>query len=232
VLPLEPDVVVLMLEFASYAGTTPETEAERRRALQYGWTEPGRFDGAFTLRSPSRLSDALRPRLPAWLLDRLERRKWERFEQSQRALLGDDFQRERTLTAGEREVITGALDGFLALADEHGVRAVLLIPVHHPDPEQRGLFLAAWPRVDPRWLDEARRGLLPELRQLAARRGARVLDLPAALAGDERATMVDFFHFSERGAERIGELVADEVMALLGAGAAAAGGQVAPASGR
>jgi lysophospholipase L1-like esterase len=159
-----------------------------------------------------------------WLREGLEHRKWDRIERSQRAALGDAYRRHRTLTEDERRAIVASVAGFLELASQHGVRALLVVPAHRTSEAQLGLFYGSWPRVDVSWLESARRGVEPDLRRLAAGSGARVFDLAEGIAGHEDEWMVDFYHFSDTGAERVGELVADELAALLGSkGVGAAG---------
>ena len=212
ILPLMPDLGILMLEYPSYVGVV--RAAERDSMQERRASGPTRAAGRAIDLKPRVLlktKDAVLPRLPARvrqvIQDLLIRARVARI----RSGLGDDFARYRKVREAELRAFEQDLVGFFQRADEESVRIILLIPAVWVTDATLREHSANFPYLHADWIREARR-VFPEVaRRFSAERGIPTLDIATVVEGREAELMMDMFHFNDVGADVVAEAVAREV---------------------
>jgi lysophospholipase L1-like esterase len=98
------------------------------------------------------------------------------------------------------------------------VRVLLVAPALRLD-EQTALDLVAnWALISDTWLLDAQARFRMVTEELVAAKAVPLLDLEPVIAPQERAWMVDAFHFTDAGAAVAAAAVAERLEVLLGEG--------------
>ena len=210
--PFEPDVVLFMLEYGSYAGMT-EQRLKKRQDKSVGL--PGRSDiiaSLKALRTVSRLKDVFLPRLPIQIqkgFERLERGAKLRLKETE---LGPKFRSITHVAPFEIDVFRRDLERLYAVSSATGVRLVLLSPAMWFTERNFDMTYLSWPYLDESWWKEAQGVLSATARNFANERHLPYIDLSEVVRGHEAEWMMDMLHFNDSGAKQVALRVADQVM--------------------
>ena len=214
---LKPDIVVLMLEYASYGGVRDNVQRDTNSALDRAATTLTSKSGAWELqlRVVRKMKDALFPRLPAVIRapvhDLQVRFKLYRI----RRALGQRFQSARQVSDAQVRAYSADVERFVAAARAQGVRVMLVAPALRID-EETVLDLAAnWALIDDNWLVEAKGRFYDVTWQMAIARRVPLLDLDPLIAPHRREWMADAFHFTDAGAKVVADAVAQGLRPLF-----------------
>jgi lysophospholipase L1-like esterase len=205
---LQPDVVVMMLEYGSYAGMTPEkvrNQRSRRPAL------PGR-DGVMerikALRAPIKLKESAVPRLPLFMQKKLS--EWEKAVKLEvrRKDAGERFRSYQHVTPFEVETFRQDLAALNEVTKLAGIRLVILSPAMWLTDENLSSMYLSWPYVDEGWWREARAQMGEAAEKFAEKEQIPYLDLSQIVNGHEEDWMLDMLHFNDAGATQVAQHVA------------------------
>jgi lysophospholipase L1-like esterase len=211
-IPFEPDVVLFMLEYGSYAGMT-EQRLKGRQDKSVGL--PSRTDiiaSLKALRTVSRLKDVFLPRLPIQIqkgFEQLERGAKLRLKENE---LGPKFRSIAHVAPFEVDVFRRDLERLYAVSSAAGVRLVLLSPAMWFTERNFDMTYLSWPYLDESWWKEAQSVLSATARNFANERHLPYIDLSEAVRGHEAEWMMDMLHFNDSGAKQVALRVADQVM--------------------
>jgi lysophospholipase L1-like esterase len=211
-IPFEPDVVLFMLEYGSYAGMT-EQRLKGRQDKSVGL--PSRTDiiaSLKALRTVSRLKDVFLPRLPIQIqkgFEQLERGAKLRLKENE---LGPKFRSIAHVAPFEVDVFRRDLERLYAVSSAAGVRLVLLSPAMWFTERNFDMTYLSWPYLDESWWKEAQSVLSATARNFANERHLPYIDLSEAVRGHESEWMMDMLHFNDSGAKQVALRVADQVM--------------------
>ena len=213
IVDLEPDVVLLMLEYSGYVGVVLAAARDSSRRV----VEPSRASRDISLspRVIKRTVDAVVPRLPTPVQntyrDLLVRFRIARL----RAELRGKFARFREVGDAEIREYEKDLTAFLELTKELGITPVILVPALLVTDASLRDFHSNFPQLANSWVLEALE-LFPSIaRRIASEYGATVIDLSAALAGRKKELMMDMFHFNDEGATVVADVIANEIDLLV-----------------
>lgn len=211
-IPFEPDVVLFMLEYGSYAGMT-EQRLKGRQDKSVGL--PSRTDiiaSLKALRTVSRLKDVFLPRLPIQIqkgFEQLERGAKLRLKENE---LGPKFRSITHVAPFEVDVFRRDLERLYAVSSAAGVRLVLLSPAMWFTERNFDMTYLSWPYLDESWWKEAQSVLSATARNFANERHLPYIDLSEAVRGHEAEWMMDMLHFNDSGAKQVARRVADQIM--------------------
>lgn len=211
-IPFEPDVVLFMLEYGSYAGMT-EQRLKGRQDKSVGL--PSRSDtiaSLKSLRTVSRLKDVFLPRLPIEIqrsVEQLERGAKLRLKASD---LGQKFRSITHVAPFEVDVFRRDLERLHAVSSAAGVHLVLLSPAMWFTERNFDMTYLSWPYLDESWWKEAQSVLSATARNFANDRHIPFVDLSEAVRGHEGEWMMDMLHFNDIGAKQVALRVADQLM--------------------
>jgi hypothetical protein len=221
---LQPDLIVLMLEYPSYVGVVRNGARNSIDFVPPGLPERTFID--FSPRIIRRAKDVLLPRLPVApqriLRSAVTRLRLARLQSD----LGQDFGSRRHVSEAERTAFADDVTEFLGDAEVRGQRVILVAPALLMTGESLLDFIANYPYLSTSWIEEAR-VVFPDLtRGLVAGHRTTFVNLDDALGADKQSLMQDLFHFNDSGASRVSEVLAtaiEEVMSVTDATTAALG---------
>lgn len=210
--PFAPDVAVVMLEYGSYAGVTPERMPSRGGKIIGPSNETGFIAGLRSLRISGRLKDVMVPKLPMFIQEKIQ--QWEgavKLALKQRDL-GAKYRSLAHLTPLE----TAAFEEDLALLADRAVAAriklVVVVPAMWLTERTMATTYLSWPYVDESWWREARESFSRRAIQFSEARGIAVVDLSAVVQDREAIYMKDMLHFNDLGAEQAAYAVANVLL--------------------
>ena len=212
-----PDLAILMLEFPSYAGMTPEKFAARNavRVSSTGHEENVIARYLTSWRFVAKLKSAMVPMLPRILQDSLKAAEvWVKLAVQERAL-GSKFRSFRQVMPAEVETFQADILRFHDIAMQNQIPFILVFPAFSINEETLRLFYTSWPYIDETWLREAQRIFTESARRFAEEHHITFVDLSLIVSGREAQFMRDEVHFSDDGAEAVGKRIAQEVLAII-----------------
>ena len=211
-LRFKPDVVIMMLEYGSYAGLTNEVIQTRKHAVPSLPDRQNLVAGLKSIRVLSRLKDVALPQLPAPLqaaVGKMERTfKMGLVKRD----LGARFGSFTHVKPFEVEALKADLEQLSEVASAAGAQLILVSPaMWFTDQNLFGIALS-WPYLNESWWREAQTLLPPAAKEFARRRSISYLDLSEIVGGREEEFMKDFLHFSDRGAAAVARQIGQQIM--------------------
>lgn len=210
-LQLRPDVIVMMLEYGSYAGLTPERLRAQRSMRAVLPDHQGIIERIKSIRAPVKLKEVaipmLSPLVQAWLA------KWEKAVklEMRKKDIGERFRSFQHIMPFEVEVFRQDLDDLYHVTQSAGSRLVLLSPAMWMTEENLSSMYLSWPYIDESWWHEARVRMGEEAREFARTEHIQYLDLNQAIKGQEAGWMVDMLHFNDGGAWQVAQHVSHAI---------------------
>lgn len=211
-LPLHPDIVVMMLEYGSYAGMT-EDKLKVRQGKLTGL--PNRRDivvGLKTLRIVGRFKDVFLPRLPDPLqrgFEQLERGAKLRMQEK---AFGAKFRSVTHISPFEVELFKHDLSELSRISSGAGIRLVLLSPAMWFTERNLSMTYLSWPYLDESWWREAQSVLPATIREFSKEHNLSYVDLSEMVRGHESEWMMDMLHFNNNGAKKVAERIVEQLM--------------------
>lgn len=214
--PLQPDVVVVMLHYASLVGVTSESIRARVAAPPRPVVrDVGGWSDALQPRLPRKLNDSLLPKLPDGITNAFDRVKTALKLWRLETQLGDRYRSDTAVTDSEQAALDELLHQLAQVGREAHFGLVLVAPPRLFDERALRFHYLAFPNVDEQWLHDALDVLTASSRATAAKLGMGFVDLNEAFAGQEPALMADMVHFNDAGARLAAESVAPSVAEVL-----------------
>lgn len=211
-LRFKPDVVIMMLEYGSYAGLTNEVIQARRRALPSLPDRQNLVAGLKSIRVLSRLKDIALPQLPALLQEAVGKMERTFKMELVKRDLGARFGSFAHVKPFEVEALKADLEQLSEVAGAAGVQLILVSPAMW-NTEQNFFGIAlSWPYLNESWWRDAQTLLPPAAKEFAQRRGVPYLDLSEIVRGHEEELMKDFLHFSDRGAAEVARRIGQQII--------------------
>jgi lysophospholipase L1-like esterase len=211
-LRFKPDVVIVMLEYGSYAGLTSDVIQARKHALPSLPDRQNLVEGLKSIRVVSRLKDVVLPQLPAPLQEAVG--KMERTFKM--GLVKREFGARFGLFAHvkpfEVEALELDLEELSDLTNTAGVQLILVSPAMWFTEQNLFGIALSWPYLSESWWQDAQTLLPPVVKEFAKRRNLPYIDLPEIVRGREEELMRDFLHFSDLGAEEVARHIARQVI--------------------
>ncbi len=210
-LQLRPDMVVMMLEYGSYAGLTPERLRAQRSMRAVLPDHQGLIEQMKSLRAPVKIKEVaipmLSPLVQAWLA------KWEKAAKLElrKKDIGERFRSFHHVMPFEVEVFRQDLDDLSHVTQSAGSRLVLLSPAMWMTEENLSSMYLSWPYIDESWWREARVRMGKEASEFARTKHIQYLDLSQAIKGHEAGWMVDMLHFNDDGAWQVAQYVSHAI---------------------
>ncbi len=213
IVSLQPDLVILMLEFPSYAGLTPEKIILRNAGRQQTPDDRAAHpvEIAQSIRALSKLKHSVLPKLPQNAQDLFRAVELRLKLMNLEGTLGHDFRSLRDLKQVELDAFEADVRRFYEIAVQHGISLIVASPAMWDGDEQLLLFYTSWPYIDESWIQAARRQFPETARRIAGEKGFPFVDLSAAVAGREPVLMKDEVHFSDEGARVVADVLAAEI---------------------
>ncbi len=210
-LQLRPDVVVMMLEYGSYAGLTPERVRMQRSTRAVLPDHQGIIEQIKSLRAPVKFKEVaipmLSPLVQRWLA------KWEKAVKLEvrKKDIGERFRSFQHIMPFEVEAFRQDLHALYYVTQSAGSQLVLLSPAMWITEENLSSMYLSWPYIDESWWREARVRMGEEVREFARTEHIQYLDLSQAIKGHEVGWMVDMLHFSDDGAWQVAQYVSHAI---------------------
>lgn len=206
-LQLQPDVVVMMLEYGSYAGMTPEKvrdQPSHRPALP---ERHGIIERIKALRAPVKVKEATLPLLPLFMQKMFT--EWEKAVKLgvRRKDSGKRFRSYQHVTPFEVETFRQDLRALHDVTKSAGIRLVILSPAMWLTDENLSSMYLSWPYIDDVWWREARTKMEGAAEEFAHEEHIPYLDLTKVVNGHEADWMLDMLHFNDAGATQIAQHV-------------------------
>jgi lysophospholipase L1-like esterase len=212
-LRFQPDVVIVMLEYGSYAGLTREVAQARKHALPSVPDRQNLVEGLKSIRVVSRLKDVVLPQLPSPLQEAVGKLEKTFKKGLVKRELGARYGSFVHVKPFEVDALKFDVEGLSDLTRAAGVQLILVSPAMWFTEENLFEIALSWPYIDEAWWRDAQ-GLLPSVtKEIAQRRNLPYLDLSEIVRGREEEFMRDFLHFSDRGAEEVARHIANQVIA-------------------
>ena len=210
---LRPDVLILMLEYTSYAGLTPSKVEKRRQTLTVPLPQARDdvLDGLKSLRLLTALRYSLPPKLPSFIQQLVSDFDLYLKLRLRQRELGGDFRSFRQVTQLEVDSFRRDLEDFVKVASQNNVRLVLASPALWLNERNVLLFYTSWPYVDESWLRQAQTTFTQAANRIALEYDLPFIDLSTIMAGREPALMKDMVHYSDEGAAVVGRVIAHSV---------------------
>jgi lysophospholipase L1-like esterase len=210
-LPLQPNVVLFMLEYGSYAGLTPQRVEDRKKQIAKSIEPMGFLSPMKSLRSAVRLKEALVGKLPEPMQP-----IWGTAEREFKLLrirreMGDSFGTFKEVTPFESAQFLKDLAELHNLTSRAGVRLVLVSPAMWLNENTLALMSLSWPYVDKSWWLQARDKFSASASEFASSQGLEFVDLTHYVKGHESDWMKDMLHFTDEGSYQI----ANEIMRTI-----------------
>ncbi len=202
-----PDVVVMMLEYGSYAGLTPERLRTQRSTRAVLPDHQGIIERIKSLRAPVKFKEIaipmLSPLVRAWLA------KWEKAVklEMRKKEIGERFRSFQHIMPFEVEAFRQDLHALYHVTQSAGIQLVLLSPAMWMTEENLSSMYLSWPYIDESWWHEARVRMGEEAGVFSRTEHIQYLDLSQAIKGQEAGWMVDMLHFNDGGAWQVAEHV-------------------------
>jgi hypothetical protein len=210
-LRLRPDVIVVMLEYGSYAGLTPERMRAQRSTRTTLPDHQGIIERMKAFRAPVKFKEVaipmLSPLVQAWLA------KWEKAVKLEvrKKDVGERFRSFQHMMPFEVEVFRQDLHDLYHVTESTGSQLVLLSPAMWMTEENLSSMYLSWPYIDESWWREARVKMGEEARAFARTERIQYLDLSQAINGHEVGWMLDMLHFSDDGAWQVAQYVSHAI---------------------
>jgi len=211
-LPLHPDVVVMMLEYGSYAGLTPEKVRVRAANRSVLPDRTGVIERIKALRAPNRLKEVVLPRLPRSVQEAVEELEKGIKLEIRKVELGGNFRLFKHVTALEGDTFRRDLQELLDTSTAAGVPLVMLSPAMWLSENNLSRMYLSWPYIDEMWWRESRLELVKIAREFADANHVEFLDLSQIVEGHEDRLMKDMLHFNDDGAAQVANQVAHIVL--------------------
>lgn len=215
-LQFKPDIVILMLEYTSYAGITPEKLEKRRaaRTIPLLEREDKVIEGIKSLRLSTAIKHSLIPKLPERVrnlysgLD-LAFKLWQRKRE-----LGGDFRSYRSVTDIEIETFKNDIMQFQAVAAQHGIVVIVASPAFWLNEQNFLSFYTSWPYIDESWLRQAIATFPKVAKEFADQRNLTFVDLQGVVANRESTLLKDTAHYSDEGARVLGQAFGKVILGM------------------
>lgn len=211
-LRFKPDVVIMMLEYGSYAGLTNEVIQARKHALPSLPDRQNLVAGLKSIRVLSRLKEVVLPQLPAPLQEavgKMERTFKMRLVKRE---LGARFGSFAHVKPFEVEALRADLEQLSEVASAAGVQLILVSPAMWNTEQNLFGIALSWPYLSESWWRDAQTLLPPVAKEFAQRRSIPYLDLSEIVGGREEEFMKDFLHFSDRGAAEVARQIGQQIL--------------------
>lgn len=208
----KPDVVIVMLEYGSYAGLTSEVIQARKHALPSLPDRHNLVEGLKSFRIVSRLKDVVLPQLPAPLQEAVGKMEGTFKMGLVKRELGARYGSFVHVKPFEVDALKVDLEELSALTRAAGVQLILVLPAMWFTEKNLFGIALSWPYLDESWWRDAQGLLPPAAKEIAQRRNLPYLDLSEIVRGREEELMRDFFHFSDRGAEEVARHIARQII--------------------
>ncbi len=211
ILQLRPDVIVVMLEYGSYAGLTPERMRAQRSTRTTLPDHQGIIERMKAFRAPVKFKEVaipmLSPLVQAWLA------KWEKAVKLEvrKKDVGERFRSFQHIMPFEVEAFRQDMDALYHVTQSAGSQLVLLSPAMWMTEENLSSMYLSWPYIDESWWREARVKMGEEARVFARTERIQYLDLSYAINGHEVGWMLDMLHFSDDGAWQVAQYVSHAI---------------------
>ncbi|MGQ0665546.1 MAG: SGNH/GDSL hydrolase family protein [Nitrospiraceae bacterium] len=206
-LQFQPDIVILMLEYNSYAGITPAKIETKRvaRTVPLPAKHDTLVEGIKSLRLSTALKYSLIPKLPQRVQDMysgwdLNYKLWQR-EQD----LGSDFRSYHNVTELEIQTFRDDILQFQTVAAQHDIVLILASPAEWLNEQNILGFYASWPYIDESWHRQALATFPKVAKEFAQQRYLPFVDLQEVVASREPTFLKDMVHYSDEGARVVGE---------------------------
>ena len=210
IVPLKPDVVIMMLEYTSYAGLTP-AKLEARRAARTVPFNPGRgglSESIKSLRVLGAIKYSVIPKLPpAFQQAYSDLELYNKVKLREREL-GPQFRSFRQVNDIEIDAFREDIRHLYDLAARHGVHLILASPAFWLSERNILIFYTNWPYIDESWLRQATT-IFPNIaKDLAGQSNIPFIDLGQVIVNRESLLMKDMVHYSDEGAKSVGDAIA------------------------
>lgn len=210
----KPDVVIVMLEYGSYAGLTSEVIQARKRAQPALPDRQNIVEGLKSIRVVNRLRDVVLPQLPAPLQEAVGKMEGTVKMGLVKRALGARYRSFVHVKPFEIDSLKTDLEELSGLTHAAGVQLILVSPAMWFTERNIFWISLSWPYLAESWWRDAQRFLPPAAKEMALRHNLPYLDLSETIRGREEEFMRDFLHFSDRGAEEVARQIMRQVNSL------------------
>ena len=210
-LPLSPDVVIWIVHYASFAGFDP-AHLEALSDARISPRDPPGLVARLTPRTFRRLRDAIPPRLPEPVHERIES-GWMRLKLTRARLRsGEAFGSMVRVSNNERATFEYFLARVKQETEETGASLIVVLPPRRLDePSLRTQYLA-FPSVASSWLVDALEIFSRSAADASTGGALSVVDLHQLFGSDVNEFMMDTVHFNDAGALAFAKAIAPSVV--------------------
>lgn len=211
-LRLRSDVVVMMLEYGSYAGLTRENVQVRRQSHAVLSDTSGIMVGLKSLRMISRVKDIVLPKFPAPIREMVVNMERTFRTNLVKQQLGAQYRSFVQVQPFEIDMFRSDLEELAAVTREAGVTLILTSPAMWFTDRNVAAMYLSWPYVDESWWRQAQTIFSDVAKTFAQSHDIAYLDLSESVHGNEESLMTDFLHFNDRGADVVGRRIAQQML--------------------